>query len=137
MSCADKRDDNRDLLNHWTRWRVGLGVAEGELDPRRYGLAWEQIDGVWRWVHRGVPWFDKSREVKGDVDAINAGIQTLGDVIEERLGEDFFDTADRRAKEIEYLRKLGLPVPGEKPAGAATADDVKAAIAEANDDAED
>lgn len=110
MSCADKRADNRDLLNHLTRWRLGLAVATGELDPSRYGLTFGDL--TWRWIARGVPWWDKGREVTGDLAAVHGGFQTWGDIIEERTDEDFFDVVDRRASEEAYLREKGVTIAG-------------------------
>lgn len=133
-SCEDKRQDNRDFLDHWTRWRLGLAIANGELNPAEFGLTWEDIDGAWRWIARGVPWFDKGREIAGDEKAISLGIQTLGDVIEERLGEDWRDTIDRRAEEIAYMREKGVPIPGEAPKEPASKQDVEDAIANSKEE---
>lgn len=121
--CEDKRRANRELRDHLTRWRVGLGVANGELDPAKHGVAFEEIR--WRWIPRGVPWFDKGKEVPGDVAAVQAGFQTVGQIIEERFDGDLLDVLRQRAKEEALARSLGIVLPGMQPAvaSAPAADD--------------
>ena len=110
QSCEPKRAENRELLDHWCRWRLGVAVARGELDPAAHGLTFGDLS--WRWIHRGIPWFDKGREVAGDVLAVHAGFETWGDVIEQRTGETFREVIDRRAIEEAYLREKGVTLAG-------------------------
>ncbi|QDT39733.1 phage portal protein [Stratiformator vulcanicus] len=113
-ACDEKREDNRDLLNHWTRWRVGMAIARGELDPARYGLTFDDIDGQWLWIARGVPWFDKSREIDGDIKAVENCFQDYDEIIQERTGRTLKDVVDRIAEQQEYMREKGV-TPGAKP----------------------
>lgn len=114
ISCNDKRQDNIDLLVWWTRWQVGTAIARGELNPADYGLTWEDIDGSWRWIPRGIPWWDKGREITGDILSINAGLEDRSSIIESRTGNQFEDVADRLREEQDYLQAKGVIVSGPK-----------------------
>lgn len=106
-ACESKRADNQELLDNWTRWRIGLGIEDGELDPTRYGI--DPDDIYWSWTPSGIPWWD-ARDVNADMLAVHSGFRTRSSVIEERTGGTFEDVADRLAEEEEYLKELGLSV---------------------------
>jgi capsid protein len=111
--CADKRRENRELRDHLTRWRVGMAVANGELKlPRKMRFS----DIKWLWVPDGLPYFDKGREVPGDLAAVEAGFQTPGQVIEERFGMELRDFLRRRKKEDDLAASFGYTLPAIKSA---------------------
>lgn len=103
ISALFKKRGNRALLDWWMRWRLALGVLDGDLPGVDVGaLSWE-------WVGIGQPWIDPYKEVQADVVAIAAGLTSRTRRCRER-GEDFFEIADEIAAENEYLEARGLPV---------------------------
>ena len=74
-----------------------------------------QLSGVeWEWVHDGTPWWDPSKEVRGDVLAIASGLKTRSQVIKERHGRDFRDVVDQLAREEQYIKDAGITVETDK-----------------------
>lgn len=114
ISCNDKREDNIDLLNWWTRWQIGMAVATGELNPAEFGLSWEDIDGAWRWIPRGIPWWDKGKEISGDILSVHSGFEDWSSIIEARTGQQFEDVIDRIAEEQQYIKGKGVVIAGPK-----------------------
>jgi len=110
-SCKSKRATLRETLDRITLWRLGLFIEDGHLTLPS-GM---DIGAVaWEWVHDGTPWWDPSKEVKGDVLAIAAGLKTRSQVIKERHGRDFRDVIDQLAREEEYIRDAGISVATDK-----------------------
>ena len=114
ISCNDKRLDNIDLLDWWTRWQLGTAVATGELDLSEFGLTWEDVADKWRWIPRGIPWWDKGREIMGDILAIHAGLGDWGTIIEERTGRQLEDVFDDLAEQQRLAKEKGIVLAGPK-----------------------
>ena len=101
-SVRTKADQVRELLNKITGWRLRKFIADGDLAlPAGASLRFD-------WIPAGVPWFDPTKEIAGDVAAINAGLTTRSHVIKERHGRDFRDVIDQLAAEREYINDAGL-----------------------------
>jgi capsid protein len=104
QSAHIKRQDNRDLLDNVTGWRLGLAVRDGRLRlPRGISAA----DLRWDWVPKGLPWWNPEQEVNADIAAVGGGLRSRQRICRDR-GDDFFEIADEIAKENEYLTGLGL-----------------------------
>ncbi len=102
-SAETKRQDNRDMLDWLTAWRMQLFALDGELpgvDPAELS---------WQWIATGMPWIDPLKEVLGDVQAIGAGLNTRTRILRER-GLEFEDVVAELAHEAKLLRDAGLPL---------------------------
>jgi capsid protein len=106
-SCLSKRDDVLDLLNELTMWRLMLAVLDGELvlppGMDLGGLAWE-------WVPLGMPWWDPSKEINGDLAAIGAGLDNPQRIVKDRGKGDWYENVDQIAKAMEYAKSKGVPL---------------------------
>jgi capsid protein len=71
-------------------------------------------DLKWDWIPRGLPWIDPLKEVNANIAALQAGLTSRQRICKER-GEDFYEIADERREEEEYLRESGLAteMPGQ------------------------
>jgi len=114
-SCRDKRDDLIELLDEITRWRLQLAILNGDLIlPRTTSID----DLWWEWVPAGMPWWDQAKEVRGDLMAIGAGMDTPQRVTKEHGRGDWYDNVDEIAKAIEYAKGKGFTLsfdPGDAP----------------------
>lgn len=107
ISARAKRADNSDLLRRWTIWRIGVGILDGSLTiPREF----ESLEDVpFKWNANGVPWLDP-RDIRGDIDAVKAGLKTRSEVRHERFGDEWSDVAEKLAEEESLIDELGLSV---------------------------
>ena len=70
-SCQNKIADLTEALDEITQWRLGMAFAAGELELPA-GVKFEDLS--WRWVHRGMPWWNPEQEANGNIAAIQAGL---------------------------------------------------------------
>lgn len=103
-SCKTKIQDLQDLLNGWSRWRLGLAVADGELILPA-GMAFDDL--TWEWVPDGVPWWDPVKEVTGHRAAVEAGFTSPQRVCKE-TGTDLETNLRERAEAERMAAELGL-----------------------------
>lgn len=97
-SCETKREENRDVLNRLTLWRLILAYLDGELVlPSGMTIG----DLAWAWNHRGFPWFDPNKELTGDLSSIQAGFDTPQRITQKRGGGDWY----RNIEQIAIARK--------------------------------
>ena len=61
------------------------------------------------WVPRGMPFWDPSKEIRGHVSAIKAGIDTPQRICRS-TGTDYFDNVDAIQKAIQYAEEKGVPL---------------------------
>jgi capsid protein len=94
FSANIKRADVVELLDHWTNWRLGMAVAQGEL-VLPASIAWQDLN--WQWVPAGLPWWKPLEEVKAYVEAIGAGLTSTPRACLER-GDDAYEIAAEEAK---------------------------------------
>lgn len=89
------------LYSRVYRWRVSKWMKEGRLERR---------DDAWlhNWQVPGWAWIDPMREVEAHCMAIDAGLQTRGDVVR-GTGRDVEDVDKERAAEETSRRAAGLP----------------------------
>jgi capsid protein len=107
-SAEGKRQDNRDLLDDWTRWRLGIFIDEGVLElPAGMGLK----DLTWSWRHAGTPWLDQLKEAIGNIAAIEAGLASPIQVIEEAGEEGWQQVQDEIKEFLDYRAGIDLPTP--------------------------
>ena len=116
-SCRSKQADLQEFLNEITRWRLGIAVADGELELPR-SIEFENLK--WEWVPDGVPWWDPAKEVAGHSAAIAAGLDNPQRVCRS-VGTDFYDNIDLIAEANDYAASKGVQMilPGVSTAQAA------------------
>jgi capsid protein len=100
LSAEMKRLDNVEMLNWITVWKRNFFIESGLLTPPS-GVDFRGLR--FDWVPRGIPWIDPLKEVKANVEAINAGIASR-QMVTRSTGHDFFDIADQLRQEEDYLR---------------------------------
>lgn len=104
-SCKEKRRVVQQLLTGLTVWRLALWIFSGVLElPGEMQLR----DLKFEWIPGGLPWWDQSKEVAGDVAAIGAGLRTRTEIRKERYGDDWRDVIDGLAEENDYLAQKGV-----------------------------
>lgn len=105
-SCDSKRADLQDLLDAWTKWRLGIAVADGELDLPS-GQEFSSI--AWEWVPTGVPWWDSVKEARGAAMSIAMGASSPQR--ECRLsGSDFYQNVRETADALKFAESLNVPL---------------------------
>ena len=66
-------------------------------------------DLAFEWIPTGIPWWDPAKEIKGNVDAIAAGLDTPQRVCRS-TGSDYYENIDEIAAAIEYAKEKGVDV---------------------------
>ena len=104
-SCEPKRAEGKDGVRRLTAWRLALWIEDGVLSlPAGRSLA----DMRWEWIPAGLAWWDPAKEIRGDIEAINAGLRTRSEIRAEKYGDDWIDVVDQLAREREALEERGL-----------------------------
>lgn len=106
-SCRAKRTALQAVLRRLTYWRLLLFVLDGVLELPR-GLTVPDL--AFEWIPDGMPWWDQSKEVAGDVAAVGAGLRTRSEIRKERYGDDWRDVIDGLAAEEAYIRERGVTI---------------------------
>lgn len=105
-SCKDKRDDQIEMRRSYTVWKLQQWIRDGRLVlPAGMTL----FDVVFEWVPRGMPWWDPSKEINGQVQAIKAGLDTPQRICR-ATGSDYYDNVDEIAKAVSYAKDRNVPV---------------------------
>lgn len=105
-SCIHKRQNLQAFLARWTRWRLALAIADRMDVVRGKTLA----ELPFQWVPRGVNWWDPAKEIRGNLAAISAGLDSPQRVTTESGNGDWYDNIDQIADALEYAREKGVPV---------------------------
>lgn len=117
-SCEAKRADVKDVLRKLTTWRMSLWIDDGVLSLPS-GVSLSDLNG--EWIPAGLAWWDPAKEIRGDVEAINAGLRTRSEIRAEKYGDDWIDVVDQLARERVALEERGLmPDADDAPADAET-----------------
>jgi capsid protein len=104
LSCKTKREDVAELLNAWTRWRLGIAIFDGEI---KLPAGKDFKDVTWEWIPIGVPWWDPAKEVAGHTAAIAAGLDSPQHVARV-TGTDFYKNVDEIAAARDYAVERGV-----------------------------
>ncbi len=102
QSAANARSDNKELRDDLTLWRLQLAELRDELPP---GATADDME--WDWIPTGLPWIDPMKEVSAQIAALNAGLTSRTRICREN-GQDFYQIADERKEEDDYLAQLQL-----------------------------
>lgn len=105
QSVKDKRADLQEMLDRITVWKIGQWVGQGILElPRGY-----RIDDLhWDWIPSGLPWWDPSKEIDGDIKAIQSKLRTRSEIRRERYGDDWRDVVRKLREEETFLAENGF-----------------------------
>lgn len=119
-SCGPKRDALLELLRRLTVWRIGLWMLDDEVKLPRGMTTLADVD--WEWIPTGMPWWDPAKEIRGNLMAIGAALDTPQRICKESGTGDFYDNVDQIADAVAYakskLEPLGASIsfnPGAPP----------------------
>jgi len=102
-SCIDKRADQIQMRDNYTRWKLQGWIQSGRL-VLPAGMTIEDCE--WEWVPRGVTWWDKAKEIKGDKEAIAAGFDNPESVCKSRGSGDVYENIRTTCRVIAQTRKI-------------------------------
>lgn len=106
-SAMPKRADNIRMQSAWLKWQLLRGVGDGDIVlPRAVTL--DRLLASFTLIPNGLPWFDKSREVKPTLQAIAGGIDSLGRVVAELHGQTLDRWLRRLAREQKKITDSGV-----------------------------
>lgn len=104
-SCKAKRADVAEFLRRVTVWKIQQWIRDGLFTlPSSTTLP----DLAWDWIPAGMPWWDPAKEIRGDLAAISAGLDTPQRIVRERGRGTFEDNIDQIAAAQEYARAKGV-----------------------------
>jgi capsid protein len=115
-SLLAKIRDVVNLLRQVTIWKLQQWIIDGDLIlPPGMTVG----DVAFEWVHRGMPWWDQSKEIDGDLAAIGAGLSDPYTICKKRGMGEWEENVDRIAKARAYAAAAGVPITfdraGNKP----------------------
>lgn len=112
-SCVDKRDDQVEMRDDYTRHKMAVWILQGRLTlPGQMTID----DIVWEWVPRGMPWWDPSKELAGDRLAVISGFDNP-EAICKRTGKgDVRDNIRATCRVIADARKISEEILGDPDA---------------------
>lgn len=104
-SCQDKRADQIEMRRNYTVWKLQTWIRDGRLVlPRGMRIS----DVAFEWIAKNsTPWWDKGKETRGDLAAIQAGLDTPQRICSEK-GMVFEENLDAIAKANEAAQARGL-----------------------------
>lgn len=125
-SAKSKQEDNQEFQTEWVTWRAAVAIRDGDL---RLPSGWTLDDLHHEFIPDGVPWWDKAKELRGDLMGISAGLDSPQRIAHER-GVDFEDNVDQIAEALDYARtklepygmRLSFDAPPPEPVTVETAD---------------
>jgi len=93
------------FLSRVYRWRISKWVKSGALT-----VPATIEDSFWshKWITPGWAWVDPQREIAAAMMEIDAGFNTLTDILAQH-GREFEDVVTRRSEEIKRLKEQGVP----------------------------
>ena len=106
-ASIDKRADLQEVLRRITIWKIQQWIVDGRLTLPK---GWTVNDVVFEWVPLGMPWWDPSNEIRGDLMAIAAGLTTPQQVVRKRGNGDWYDNVTEIANAYKHAEKLGVPL---------------------------
>ena len=110
-SCHAKREDQLELHRRYTLWRLNRWAlpidfgGTGELILPR-SLTLDSLK--WKWVPRGMPWWNPSEELTVDLMAAAAGLKTLQQICDERGLGIWTDNLKGLQAEFAKAQELGF-----------------------------
>lgn len=103
-SCVEPRQANIQYLNHHLKWRITKWIMDGVIKlPKSYDIR----NLRWQCVPRGFPWWDPSKEIKGIIEAIQAGLMTPQEACLQ-IGTNYYENIEGLAEALAYAEKHGI-----------------------------
>lgn len=110
QSANVKRQDNQELLDDLTAWKLTLWSEDGLLPGVDLSQVW------WEWVPTGIPWIDPLKEIAAQEKALALRTTSRTRICRE-LGIIFRDLCDENREDEKYMTDVGLsytaPVPND------------------------
>ncbi|MCC9644393.1 phage portal protein [Rhodopirellula sp. JC740] len=106
-SCQEKRADQVTARGEYTVWKLRQWIRDGRLVLPR-GLRVSEIEFTWI-PKNSTPWWDKSKETRGDRDAVRCGFDNPMRIAAEK-GFVWKDNIDATAEAIRYAKEKGVPL---------------------------
>ena len=99
MSCLAKRRGVRDLLNHWTLWRLNYEISRGKLRlPRSI-----ELNKFYRksceWIPVGVQWWNPQQEANAAEKLLQLRLTTRSEIRKQTHGDSWWSLNDRFDRE--------------------------------------
>lgn len=108
-SAAAKRQGVADLLRALTWWRLQWSAAQG--DPRiPLSLGIDRLLDMLHWVPIGMPWWRPNEELRGELDAIAAGLTNFELVARQRGVPSPRENIRINAEITKLAREAGFPL---------------------------
>lgn len=110
-SCIDKREDQIEMRNDYTLWKLRLAIMQGRLKlPAGMTLA----DVVTEWVPLGMPWWDPAKEIRGDKEAVSAGFDNPERICKRAGKGDVYDNIRATCRVLAEARKISKEELGDE-----------------------
>ena len=106
-SCHAKRADVLEVLRQVTVWLLRIWITNGTI---RLPAGTTINDVPFVWIHRGMPWWDPSKEITGDLLAISAGLDNPIRLCAARGNGDFETNIKQIAKAMAIAKENEVPV---------------------------
>lgn len=106
-SCQEKRADQVTARGEYTVWKFRQWIRDGRLVLPR-GMRVSDIEFTWI-PKNSTPWWDKSKETRGDRDAVRCGFDNPQRIAAEK-GFVWKDNIDATAEAIRYAKEKGVPI---------------------------
>jgi len=110
-SCVAKREDQLELHRRYTIWRMirwmmplDMGGTGEIVLPRSMTVK----DVKWKWVPRGMPWWDPNQDLTADLMAAAAGLKTLQQICDERNLGVWTENLEKLSVEFKRAQELGF-----------------------------
>lgn len=106
-SCQEKRADQVTARGEYTVWKFRQWIRDGRL-VLPSGMRISDIEFTWI-PKNSTPWWDKSKETRGDRDAVRCGFDNPMRIAAEK-GFVWKDNIDATAEAIRYAKEKGVPL---------------------------
>lgn len=111
-SAQGKRDKNAQILYEIYSWRVRSWYTSDPVFKKIADAAGFDADRIVRRldiISAGTPWLDKLGEVKGDILAIAAGLESTPRLAKKR-GVDPYEIGREQAEYLATMKDMGVPI---------------------------
>jgi len=133
-SLISKIRDLQNLLRQVTVWKLRQWIISGELTlPAGMTVG----DIAFEWVHRGMPWWDASKEIDGDLAAIGAGLSDPYTICKKRGMGEFEENVRNIKKARDFAASMGVPITFDRAGNKPMPEPAKAVAETSEDDPED
>ncbi len=112
-AALDKRDDQIQMREDYGLWKMRQFVQAGRLQLPP-GMIVTDVET--EWVPRGMPWWDPTKEIRGDKEAVGAGFDNPERICKQRGKGSVYDNMRTTARVIAECRKISKEILGDEDA---------------------